>query len=242
MKTRYPILLVHGLGIKDMLFIKSFGQIDAHLCSQGYAVYTSKIDAFGTIEGNAAQLQAEILRILRQEQAEKVNLIAHSKGGLDARCMLANPGMAAQVASLTTLCTPHRGTPVAARLLRYPRCLVKYATFLIDAAFKLLGDNAPDSYVVCQQLASAEPLGNPGLCQPGILCQSFSSTKRKAADNATDGMVPRDSAMFGVYRGDCLDEPLSHAQIVDFRTPRQKKEKVYAFYSKLCAELAAMHL
>ena len=36
MKTRYPILLVHGLGIKDTFFMKSWGKIDRILhCGDG---------------------------------------------------------------------------------------------------------------------------------------------------------------------------------------------------------------
>ena len=53
MNTRYPIILVHGIAIKDFLFIKSFGKIDKVLSKQGYKVYKSKIDGFGTIENNA---------------------------------------------------------------------------------------------------------------------------------------------------------------------------------------------
>ena len=40
----------------------------------------------------------------------KVNIIAHSLGGLDARQMLTHLGMGSRVASLTTVGTPHRGT------------------------------------------------------------------------------------------------------------------------------------
>ena len=58
MKTRYPIVLVHGLGMNDTFFMKSWGRIDRILRIQGYTVYKSDVDAFGTVEGNAAQLRA----------------------------------------------------------------------------------------------------------------------------------------------------------------------------------------
>jgi triacylglycerol lipase len=44
---------------------------------------------------------------------EKVHLITHSMGGLDARYMISRLGMADGVASLTTLGTPHLGSPFA---------------------------------------------------------------------------------------------------------------------------------
>ena len=49
MNTKYPILLVHGIAIKDFWFIKSFGEIDRILRIEGFKVYKSKVDSFGTI-------------------------------------------------------------------------------------------------------------------------------------------------------------------------------------------------
>src|SRR5438874_2494875 len=43
----------------------------------------------------------------------KVNLVAPSMGGLDCRDMISSLGMADKVASLTTVGTPHHGSPVA---------------------------------------------------------------------------------------------------------------------------------
>ena len=127
MKTRYPLLLVHGFAMKDTFFMRSFGRIDRLLRIQGYQVYSSNIDAVGSVEGNAAQLKAEIERICAETGAEKVNIIAHSKGGLDAKHMIRQLDMAGRVASLTTLCTPFRGSPIASFILRFPEFAVRYA-------------------------------------------------------------------------------------------------------------------
>ena len=50
-----------------------------------------------------------------------MHLIAHSMGGLDARHMIVREGMAERVASLTTVGTPHNGTPVAVKKLHRHR-------------------------------------------------------------------------------------------------------------------------
>ena len=42
-----------------------------------------------------------------------MNIIAHSMGGLDARYAIARLGLSDKVASLTTIGTPHLGTPLA---------------------------------------------------------------------------------------------------------------------------------
>ncbi len=257
MKTRYPIVLVHGLGLRDTFFLKSWGRIDRILLEQGYAVIKSQVDAFGTVENNAAQLKEEILALLQKTGAEKVNLIAHSKGGLDAKYMIGHLDMADRVASLTTLCTPHRGSPIASFILRFPRFAVKYAAFWIDLFYRLLGDRHPDSFTACEQLKRCHSLAEETMnVSDGILCQSFSSSIHRGRgkrdfvmsipeifsrliekDRITDGLVPRDSAIFGRYRGDCLDDSVSHTEIVDFMVRHKKREKIYAFYTELCREL-----
>ena len=56
-------------------------------------------------------------------------------------------------------------------------------------------------------------------------------------NHITDGLVPKDSAIFGNYRGDCVDGSVSHTEIVDFMVADKKRDKIYAFYSALCEEL-----
>ena len=258
MKTRYPIVLVHGLAMKDTFFMKSWGRIDQILRAQGHTVYKSDVDAFGSVKTNAARLKEEIETILRETGAGKVNIIAHSKGGLDAKYMIQRLGMAPYVASLTTLCTPHRGSPIASFVMRFPKFAVRYAAFWINAVYRLLGDEQPDSFAACEELKRAEHLETETMnVADGVMCQSFSSAIRKGRgnrdfvtmipymfsrfiekDRVTDGLVPRDSAIFGTYRGDCVDDSISHTEIVDFMVRDKKRDKVFAFYTSLCEELA----
>ena len=258
MKTRYPIVLVHGLGMKDTFFMKSWGWIDRILRIQGYTVYKSNVDGFGTVKSNAAQLKEEIQRILRQTKSEKVNIIAHSKGGLDAKYMIQQMDMAKRVASLTTLCTPHKGSPIASFIMRFPKIAVKYIAFWVNLAYRVLGDQTPDSFAACEELKRTENLEEETMnVAEGVLCQSFSSAIRPGEGKSdfvmtipmmfsrfiekgriTDGLVPRDSAIFGKYRGDCVDGSISHTEIVDFMVRDKKRDKIFAFYSALCEELA----
>jgi triacylglycerol lipase len=47
----------------------------------------------------------------------KVHIIAHSMGGLDARHLISRLGYSDRVASLSTISTPHHGTRIADELL-----------------------------------------------------------------------------------------------------------------------------
>ncbi|MDE7330012.1 MAG: hypothetical protein K2N30_02790 [Clostridia bacterium] len=257
MKTRYPVVLVHGIMLKDVKFFKAFGRIEKTLKSLGYCVYTANTDGFGTIENNAAQLKEFIYKVLEKEGCKKVNIIAHSKGGLDAKYMILNLNTAESVASLTTLCTPHKGSPIASFLFRLPKFIKKIVAFFVNLCYRVFGDKRPDSLRVCEQLQSNPPEEATALPQ-GIYCQSFSTTLKRSRDDfimgiplafcrymdkdLSDGLVPAESAKFANYRGECIDGSVSHSQIVDFMAGKKKREKIYAFYGKLLEELAQMGL
>ncbi len=112
----YPIVLCHGFfGFEDFAgvdFIQYFWGVRAHLQAEGEpAVYTPAVDPFDDSEVRGAQLLAHVERILAETGAAKVNLVGHSQGGLDARFVAhQRPDW---VASVTTISTPHRGTPLA---------------------------------------------------------------------------------------------------------------------------------
>ena len=93
-------------------------------------------------------------------------------------------------------------------------------------------------------------------CAEPVFCQSFSSAVRKGEkgqdfvmsiplmfsrwiekNRLTDGLVPRESAIFGEYRGEAVDGSVSHTEIVDFMVRDKKRDKIYAFWSALCEEL-----
>ena len=256
MQTRYPILLVHGIIFKESKLFKSFGKIGKRLKSQGYCVYVSTQDGFGTIENNAVQLKEQIKKILNKEGAEKINLIAHSKGGLDCKYLIKQLDMEDKVASLTTLCTPHKGSPVATKIMKMPKFLLKFVAFWVNVWYRIFGDKKPNSYEVCRQL-QRHKIEELVPFSKSVYCQSFSTTMNKTKDDfvmsiplifsrycekgETDGLVPVSSAIFENYRGNCIEDSVSHSQIVDFMVSKKKKEKVYGFYSAICKELAEMN-
>ena len=256
MKSKYPFILVHGIAIKDYKFIKAFGRIEKVLKNNGYVVFTAQTDGFGTIENNAQQLKDEINKILIETNSEKINIIAHSKGGLDSKYMITKLDMDNKVATLTTLCTPHKGSKIATKLLKLPKFLIKFIAFWINLIYKIFKDKKPDSLTVCKQLQSVDKIEIDTLnINPNIYCQSYSTTLNKSTDDFlmgiplifskyfekdnSDGMVSTSSAIFANYKGNAINDSISHSQIVDFMVSKKKKEKIYAFYLAVCEELAS---
>ncbi len=108
------MVLVHGLmGFDEIAFAgqrrEYFRGVRDRLEDLGADVRVVKVSAFAPVEVRAQQLADAIHAV----DAKKVNLIAHSLGGLDARYAIAKLKLAPKIASLVTIGTPHRGTPLA---------------------------------------------------------------------------------------------------------------------------------
>ena len=69
--TKYPIILVHGIAIREMKLIKAFGKIERKLKEAGYDAYTASTDAFGSIENNAKQLKEIILKLIEDKKPKR---------------------------------------------------------------------------------------------------------------------------------------------------------------------------
>lgn len=111
--TRHPIVLAHGFGGMEHLLpvglgYRYFRGIPETLRSRGHVVHVPYVPPTASIDLRAQQLAAQIKRL-----DGSVNIIAHSMGGLDARLAIARYGLNDYVSSLTTIGTPHHGTPLA---------------------------------------------------------------------------------------------------------------------------------
>jgi len=254
--TNYPVVLVHGLCDKNVPFKKAFGSIAKFLRRQGICVCVTNQDGVGSIQSNALQLKAEIEAICQQYACEKVNIIAHSKGGLDARCMITGLDMASRVASLTTLSTPHHGSRLSASILRFPKWLLRPACFFTNLFYRMLGDRNPDILSAARDLTDTAMadfnLRTPN--HPAVYYQSYSSQASKAnaflvylpyqisrycEQDETDGLVSVRSSQWGNYRGQ-IHGNLNHLQIIALYGTRKKRLSVAKFYLQIITQLRDM--
>lgn len=111
-KTRYPIVLVHGLfGFDSFLGIDYFYGIPSALTQDGARVFVAQVSAANSTEVRGEQLLAQIKNILAITGASKVNLMGHSHGGPTIRYVA---GVAPQlVASVTSIGGVNKGSRVA---------------------------------------------------------------------------------------------------------------------------------
>ena len=255
-KTKYPIVLIHGMMAKNFPFYPAFRHIADFLRSQGLSIYVSNQDGVGTIADNAAQLKAEIADILEKESCQKVNLIAHSKGGLDARCMISKLDMAQQVASLTTLSTPHHGSHLSTTLLKMPKWTANTLAFFINTFFRICHDEKPDVLALARDLTvdSMEQFNKDVPNAPEVYYQSYSSTSpqkkafirhipyelsRCCEQDDTDGMVSVSSSQWGNYRGSMAGE-VDHFKMVGVYGTKKGLTGVGLFYLHIARQLRKM--
>ncbi len=258
--TRYPIVLVHGVGFRDQVGIFSYwNEIPEALKKNGATVYLGGHDAFGAYEHNAGLLKQRILEILQESQIEKVNIIAHSKGGLDSRYMISKLGMGGKVASLTTIATPHHGSAMADILLaRLPN--KEFSAKIINRLSKLMGDKNPTSFVAGQGLSPTYMIqfnkevpdiqgvyyqsygGSIDRTYPNLLWRKMQSILYEI-EGENDGLVSVRSCQWGEFKGIVRHDgkPLvSHADIVGLNTITKVYEfKAAAFYISVVRELKA---
>ena len=76
-RTRYPLLLVHGVFFRDYRFPNYWGRIPEALKKNGAQIFYGNHQSAASVENSAAELAARIQEIVEETGCGKVNVIAH---------------------------------------------------------------------------------------------------------------------------------------------------------------------
>lgn len=202
--TRFPIVLMHGFAGTDKYFgiLDYFYQVKPHLEKAGYSAFTPSVQPIASSTQRVLTLKKKLDDIFKQTGARKLNLIAHSQGGVDGRLLISLHNYGDVVASLTTISTPHRGIPV-------PNLLVPPSQELGESNMKKYNQLYPNDKRVkyfswagasCGILdRSCRKKRNDETIDP-LLVATFNTLKALRGDN--DGVVPVSSAKWGTYLGE----------------------------------------
>ncbi|MDE6592173.1 MAG: hypothetical protein K2K57_03805 [Oscillospiraceae bacterium] len=268
MPLKYPILLAHGMGFRDDRPIGYWGRIPGALEARGERIFYSRSDGNGSIEGNARQMRASLEKLIRETGAEKVNIIAHSKGGLEARYLISTLGYGDRVASLTTLSTPHNGSVTVDRLMKRLRPAIRLGCKATDFFMKIGGDKSPDTYgAVCAfETANAERFNRENPDIEGVYYQSYAFVMNgpgahlfmsipmmtvRHFEGENDGLLAPSQVcrgdFKGIYTGSGI-RGISHCDEVDMRRAKisiAKKNEgecgdIIGLYIKITEDLEAM--
>jgi triacylglycerol lipase len=176
--TRYPIVLVHGFMGSRTSPLWSFYKLADTLRADGHVVVEADLPPFDAPANRARVLASQIDATIAQYG--KVNLIAHSQGGLDSRYLISSLGYADRVASLTTISSPHRGTAIADKALGF---LPGGLDSTVNTALKTLGIDIANVNVraaltgLAERNAPAFNEANPD--RPGVFYQSWAGVSSR---------------------------------------------------------------
>lgn len=263
-KTKYPILMVHGVFFRDYKFPGYWGRIPKELEANGAEIYFGNQQSAASVADSGRELAERIKEIRKISGADKVNVIAHSKGGLDIREAVKEQDAGDMVASITTINTPHRGCEFAEYLLeKLPVKIQKKIEASYNKTMRRLGDEAPDFMAAVRDLTAKACAGrfSDSDIPKGILCRSVGSKLNKAAggkfplnftynmvkyfDGPNDGLVSESSFKWGeeyIFLTAEGSRGISHGDVIDLNRENIQGFDVREFYVGLVAELKSKGL
>lgn len=247
---KYPVLLCHGYGaIASLVKPSPLYDVAMLLRSHNVPSFAPNIVPYAKIETRAQGWVHSIHELTSKQKYEKVNIIAHSMGGLDMRYALSELDIAHKVASFTTVSTPHHGTSLAELTLRTPDAIRdKLADFLDWMGDHIYPKTKSDSVGSAVQLTRryiTEEF-NPKITNvPDIPYYSYSSAVGKGTsvpirvisryqnnhiyeqEGINDGMVSVESAKWGQH---IKTSSLSHLEQMHVRVKGDREEIYQSFW------------
>ncbi len=262
-RTKYPLLMVHGVFFRDFKYFNYWGRVPDELMKNGATIFYGNHESAASVEDSAKELAARIQQIVQETGCGRVNVIAHSKGGLDTKTAVACLGMSPYVASITTINTPHRGCEFAEYLLgRAPQFLKDKVSGAYNSALRKLGDQNPSFIAAVSDLTASRCRFISDITDQfdykgaGVYTQSVGSCMKKAKggafplnmsynfvdrfDGKNDGLVGEPSFHWGenyTYLENKKKRGISHGDMIDLNRENIKGFDVREFYVQLVADL-----
>jgi triacylglycerol lipase len=243
-----------------------WGRIPAALRKNGAVVFFGNQDGNATVQENARQLLTVIQCILAETGAEKINIIAHSKGGLEARYLVSAMGLGDRIASVTTLSTPHNGSLTVDWLMRHFSSVIRAGCVAADLCRRLSGDRHPCTYRAIEQFTTdcMQQFNREFPDDSRVFYQSYAFVMHSSFSDVflalahaivrhfegeNDGLLTPANARWtnfrGIYTG-TTRRGISHADVTDYRRFRFTKKQppqahsisdMSLFYVQLAADL-----
>jgi triacylglycerol lipase len=258
--VRYPVVLMHGFGMLAGLRRGGhFRDTAESLRLRGVRAYAPNVAPYNTVEARGSMWIRRIEHVLAETRSSKVNLIAHSMGGLDARWIIAHRGLGDRVGALVTVSTPHRGSSLAEYILSSPDRIRNWLTDVANwMGTQIVDDGGADFRTAVAELTPSNVIDNFNsavIDDERVRYWSYAGVAGRGCDHSTnpflrlfnnylydreginDGMVSVESAKWGDYLGEISAD---HAQQIGAAFPGSSGFSPAEFYASV-AEMLANH-
>lgn len=210
-----PVLLfIHGWA-SDASTWSGSNAMEALATSAGYRTAFLDVYPDQSMWTNAPLIDAAVDQVHGRFPGAEVDLVCHSKGGVDAQTATVYFGTGAKVGRLITLSSPHRGTPLAdlawsswagwlASLIGQRNEGNRVLQTGYMASFRAQTDARPE--------AAALPTFTAGGTKAGPLFSAY-WFGGIAIGRTSDGVVPLDSSELPTQRGRLFTRYLNHDEV-----------------------------
>jgi triacylglycerol lipase len=225
-RLRNPIVLVHGLMGFDAVRLRGFRLrgyfpgVEESLRAAGNRVHCASLSPTAGVAHRAGELRSLVDSV---SPAESVHLIAHSMGGLDSRYAISRLDLADRVLSLTTIGTPHRGSPFAdwglRWLERWAKPVFKFFAVPDQAFYDLTTDGCCEFNAEVPDVPTVRYFSVAGRCSLAWLSPEWLLPHEviRRVEGPNDGLVSVASATWGeatdVWDGD-------HVSLINWPNPQ----------------------
>jgi triacylglycerol lipase len=253
------IILVHGfLAFWERFGMEYFRGVAQHFRAKSLKVLVAELDPIRGIQFRAGQLREQIVAAHNTGDLDhngQNHIIAHSMGGLDSRFMLSpvNPGrLQIPVRSLTTISTPHRGSPIAdildnqELLIPFPHLPLKPRGRPLDDPLNAMGtssDGLRDLTTAACAEFSVKYIDNPAVAYFSVAGRGRESFPFTSAfllqfysyigaltGELNDGLVSVRSAQWGTFDPDTW--PADHAEEVGHNMDNMSVPPAFPYLAK----------
>lgn len=255
------VVLAHGLlglGAKTaskLLNTPYFNQIDTYLrLKHGLRVLATDVEGVAHSSIRGTQLLEQIRKWPERKAGERVTVIAHSQGGLDARWAISQLGGEDVIHKLITLSTPHRGSalceqlalpmlqnsPDRLRSIMESVCVpVDAAVFLSPEAMRDFNLACPDSPNVTYQSLGGARQRHIEYWAPFIALAPLLNRYERGLN---DGLVTVASSRWGEYLGTLNHD---HVDMINFPLKaihRPRMEPLWDYLTELAVNEGTLPL
>jgi len=256
--VRRPVVLLHGFGIGASIRREGHLHEQAmHLRSRGVRALAPNVSPYNTVSARTKTWDERLRTILDAVPSDRISIVAHSMGGLDARYLISKMGWHEVVDVLVTVATPHRGSPVAQLLLDQPEPVRDWFGDVADwLGTHILEDGSADIRTALRELTPAyventfneEVPDHPDVAYWSYGCQAGEGTSIPVTpifryfnrylyerEGANDGIVSVRSARWGEY---ISTVDADHAQQVGLSSRLSAPFNANTFYARIVERLA----